>query len=141
MKKNPVFLVISAFLFAVGMPLFAQLASDPNDRMYVDLKLWEDRGLLQNLPPLKPYPIQLLKKLLTEVQEKGNQEDQALAHQYYAEMDGIANLHGVGDAEVRTDLHSGYEQFTLEGTVQGSLDPLVTYSGHLGDGREQRIGE
>src|SRR5208337_4513150 len=105
MKKKTVFLTLAALLFAVGMPLFAQLASDPNDRMYVDLKLWEDRGLLQNLPPLKPYPIQLLKKLLTEVQEKGDQQDQALAHRYYAEMDGMANLHGVGDVEVRTDFN------------------------------------
>ncbi len=125
-------LVISAFLFAVGVPLFAQLASDPNDRMYVDLKLWEDRGLLQNLPPLKPYPIQLLKKLLTEVQEKGDQQDQALARQYYAEMDGAANLHLLGDVEVRTDLNNKYGQFTLEGTFQGSVDPMVTYSGMLG---------
>ncbi|MGO9309554.1 MAG: hypothetical protein ACLQDL_11100, partial [Spirochaetia bacterium] len=132
MKKNLACLAISAVLFAMSVPLFAQLASDPNDRMYVDLKLWEDRGLLQNLPPLKPYPIQLLKKLLAEVQDKGDQQDQALARQYYAEMDGTLNAHGVVDAEVRTDFNSGYEQFTLEGTFQGSLDPLVTYSGTLG---------
>jgi hypothetical protein len=132
MKKTTVFFLLAAFLFAVSTPLFAQLASDPNDRMYTDLKLWEDRGLLQNLPPLKPYPIQLLKKLLTEVQERGDQQDQALAHQYYAEMYGLLNLHGVGDAEVRTDLHSGYAQFTLEGAFQGSVDPLVTYSGLVG---------
>ena len=93
MKKTTLLFLLAAFLFAGSLSLFAQLASDPNDRMYVDLKLWEDRGILRNLPPLKPYPVQLLKKLLTEVQERGDRSDRTLADQYFAEMDGSLDFH------------------------------------------------
>lgn len=132
MKRTTLLFLLATFLFAGSLSLFAQFASDPNDHMYVDLKLWEDRGILQNLPPLKPYPIQLLKKLLTEVREKGNEQDRTLADQYYAEMDGLLDFHAIGDATVRTDFSSVYAQFTLEGTFQGSIDPRLTYSGMLG---------
>jgi hypothetical protein len=133
MKRTTLLFLLAAFLFAGSISLFAQLASDPNDRMYVDLKLWEDRGMLRNLPPLKPYPIQLLKKLLTEVQERGDKSDRTLAEQYYAELDGSLDFHAVGDTTARTNFNSSvYAQFTLEGTIQGSIDPLITYSGKLG---------
>ena len=63
--------------------------------MYTDLKLWEDRGILRNLPQLKPYPIQLLKKLLSDVQQKGNADDAARAAEYFSDMDGIVNVTGL----------------------------------------------
>src|SRR5208283_2696639 len=97
MKKPVLLVLLSVFLLAAGLPVHAQLASEPNGRMYTDLKLWEDRGLLQNLPPMRPYPIQLLKKLLTQVQGKGDEADAARASEYFAAMDGTANIHvGIG---------------------------------------------
>ena len=124
-----VFVLAMAALAAGAAPLFAQLASDPNDRMYADLKLWEDRGLIQNLPQLRPYPIQLLKKLLSDVQDKGNAEDAARARAYYADMDGVIHIHPGTGVEARTDLRNAYLQYTfIGGPFQGSLDPLVSYS-------------
>ena len=128
MRRLVFFLAIAA-LAAGTAPLFAQLASDPNDRMYTDLKLWEDRGLVQNLPQLKPYPIQLLKKLLSDVQDKGNPDDAARARAYYADMDGVIHIHPGTGLEARTDFRNAYLQYTfLGGPFQGSLDPLVSYS-------------
>jgi len=131
MRMRTFLLLLAGLLFVGIVPLFAQLASDPNDRMYTDLKLWEDRGILRNLPPLKPYPIQLLKKLLTEVQERGDEHDRALAREYFAEMDELIDIYTVGGSTVRTDVSSWYGQFTLGGTLQGSILPFVTYSGSL----------
>jgi hypothetical protein len=131
MKRFCVFTVLAMVAFFCGMPLFAQLASDPNDRMYTDLKLWEDRGILQNLPQMKPYPIQLLKKLLSDVQDKGNADDAARAREYDAGMDGVIDIHPGGGIELRTDTKHAYGQFTFGGPFQGSLDPAVTYSGYL----------
>ncbi len=131
MKRLTVFSVLAAVLFFSGAPLFAQLASDPNDRLYTDLEVWQDRGILHNLPQLRPYPIQLLKKLLSDVQDKGNADDAARARLYYAQMDGLINIHpGVG-FEARTDTKSVYGQFTLGGPFQGTIDPLISYSGYL----------
>ena len=131
MRKQTFFIMLAVFLSLGCRPLFAQLASDPNDRMYTDLKLWEDRGFLTNLPPLKPYPIQLLKKLLGDVQDKGDEQDRALAQQYLSEMDELIDFRGVAGAVSRTDFSSVYGQFTLGGTLQGSILPWVTYSGSL----------
>jgi hypothetical protein len=132
MLKQRTVLLFAAFLFVGCLPMFAQLASDPNDRMYVDLKLWEDRGLLRNLPPLKPYPIQLLTKLLGDVQQKGDDQDRALAAGYLKEMGDLIDIYTVGSSTGRTDFGSLYGQFTLGGTLQGSILPWVTYSGWLG---------
>ncbi len=131
MQKPTVVLLFLAVLFAGSMPAFAQLASDPNDHLYVDLKLWEDRGLLQNLPPLKPYPIQLLKKLLTDVEARGDSSDRDRAQAYLAEMSDLIDFHGVAGAAARTDLSSVYGQVTLGGTLQGTILPSLTYSGSL----------
>ncbi|HET6449822.1 MAG TPA: hypothetical protein VFI08_00870, partial [Spirochaetia bacterium] len=114
-----------------GIPSFAQLASDPNDRMYTDLKQWEDRGLLPSLPQLRPYPIQLLKTLLSTVQDRGTPDDAARAREYYGQIDGEIQFHpGVG-AETRTDGNEVYTQLTIGSPFQGTLDPAVTYSGWL----------
>ena len=131
MRKHIFFIMVAVFLSLGCGQLFAQLASDPNDRLYTDLKLWEDRGLLQNLPPLEPYPIQLLKKLLGDVQDKGDDRDRALAAAYLNEMSDLIDFRGVGGAVSRTDLKDVYGQFTLGGTLQGSILPWLTYSGSL----------
>jgi len=131
MKRWILGLSVICCLLAARAPLFAQLASDPNDRMYTDLKLWEDRGIIHNLPQLRPYPIQLLKTLLSEVQQNGNDSDAARAREYYTDMDGVIHIHpGIG-FEARSDLASVYGQLTFGGPFQGSLDPLISYSSWL----------
>ena len=131
MKRCTFVFALAALLLIGSLPLFAQLASDPNDRMYTDLKLWEDRGLLQNLPQLRPYPIQLLKKLLSDVQDKSDASDAARAREYYSEMDEAIDIHpGIG-LELRTDTKSRYWQITFGGPFQGSIDPLISYSSWL----------
>ena len=131
MRTRTFFILLAVFLSLGCGQLSAQLASDPNDRMYTDLKLWEDRGLLTNLPPLKPYPIQLLKKLLADIQEKGDDGDRTLAQMYLSEMDELIDIYTVGGAVSRTDFKSVYGQFTIGGTLQGSILPWATYSGSL----------
>jgi hypothetical protein len=131
MKRWTSVFALAASLLIGSLPLFAQLASDPNDRMYTDLKLWEDRGILQNLPQLRPYPIQLLKKLLSDVQDKGDANDAARAREYFSEMDHVIDIHtGIG-VELRTDTRSRYWQITFGGPFQGSIDPLISYSSWL----------
>jgi len=131
MKRWTFVFALAASLLLGSLPLSAQLASDPNDRMYTDLKLWEDRGILPNLPQMRPYPIQLLKKLLSDVQDKGDADDAARAREYYSEMDEAIDIHpGIG-MELRTDAKSRYWQITFGGPFQGSIDPLISYSSWL----------
>jgi hypothetical protein len=125
--------LIAASLFLGSIsPLFAQLVSDPNDRLYTDLELWMDRGLTDKLPPLRPYPIQLVKKILTDVKAKGNAADQELAAFYISKIDGRSNVHAIASALARTDFTDKYAELGLLGSLQGSLVPWITYSGKIG---------
>ncbi len=94
--------LVATLLFSGIAPSFAQLVSDPNDRLYTDLELWMDRGLTDKLPPLRPYPVQLVKKVLADVKAKGNQADQDLAAFYLSKIDGGANVHAIASALART---------------------------------------
>ena len=126
---------LAALLLLMGAmagPAFSQLACDPNDRVYTDLKLWEDRGIIRHLPPLRPYPVQLLRTLLTEVEQRGDANDAAAAGAYLGRETGLLAFHAETAAEARGTARDPYGEMSLRGTFQGCLDPLVTYSGFLG---------
>jgi hypothetical protein len=123
---------IFSLLLATVAPVFAQLASDPNDRLYTDLELWMDRGLTDKLPPLRPYPVQLVKKILAEVKSRGTDADQKLADFYLSKIDGASNFHTIASASGSTDTVQGYAELGLLGSLQGSIAPWMTYSGKIG---------
>jgi hypothetical protein len=125
-------LVVATLLFASISPAFAQLVSDPNDRLYTDLELWMDRGLTDKLPPLRPYPVQLVKKVLADVKARGNQADQDLAAFYLSKIDGGANVHAIASALARTTFTDKYAELGLLGSLQGSIVPWMTYSAKIG---------
>jgi hypothetical protein len=54
-----------------------------------------------------------------------------MAQKYLSEMEGLIDIYTVGGTTERTDLNSLYGQFTMGGTLQGSILPNVTYSGSL----------
>ncbi len=109
-------------------PSFGQIVANPNDRLYTDLELWQNRGLIGSLPPLRPYPLQLVKKVLNGVVERGNEADQELARMYLGQMGEGNHLHAVISSLGRTDMSGGYAQVGVEGSMQGSLVPSISYS-------------
>ena len=46
----PCAFVAMCLLIGGAAPGFAQIVSDPNDRLYTDLELWMNRGLTDKLP-------------------------------------------------------------------------------------------
>lgn len=125
-------LMVAALSLFVMAPAFGQMVADPNDRLYTDLEIWMDRGLTGNLPPMRPYPIQLVKKALSDVEARGTEADRQLASWYLSKIDGGANVHGIASAEARTDTEHGYLQLFAGGSLQGSYNPWITYSTQLG---------
>ena len=134
MRTFILFLLGIAFLFLCGAaPTFAQLVADPNDRLYTDLEIWMDRGLTDNLPPLRPYSVQLVKKTLTQVEARGGEADRKLAAWYLSKMDGGSNFHGVASSLAEADTTNAYLQLGLEGSLQGSIrNSPITYSAKVG---------
>jgi hypothetical protein len=115
-------------MFTIGGAAFAQIVANPNDRLYTDLELWQNRGLIGSLPPLRPYPLQLVKKVLGDVVERGNEADQELARMYLGQMGDGNHIHAVISSLARTDTNKGYAQVGVEGSMQGSLVPSISYS-------------
>jgi hypothetical protein len=132
MKRLVASFLLAGFLLAGTGGLFAQTAADPNDRLYADLSLWRDRGLIESLPPLRPYPIQLVRRLLAEVQAVGTQEDEELAAWYLSGLEDPWSFHLLAEAHGRTRGKGLYKDIDILATYQGSLLPQLTYSGSLG---------
>lgn len=124
--------LLACLLLGGVAPAFAQLASDPNDRLYTDLEIWSDRGLTGDLPPFRPYPVLLLKKVLADVAARGTDADRALAAWYLSKIDGGSNLHAVASSVAATDMKGGYGELGFEGTLQGSLTSFISYSAKSG---------
>lgn len=128
MKAHALRYLLFTILVLSVTPSYGQIVVDPNDRLYTDLELWQNRGLIGNLPPLRPYPLQLVKKVLNDVVGRGNEADQELARMYLGQMGEGSHLHAVISSLGRTDLIGGYAQVGVEGSIQGSLTPSITYS-------------
>ncbi|MBN2353629.1 MAG: hypothetical protein JXD23_13740 [Spirochaetales bacterium] len=79
-------------IFIVGLFLcsstgiFAQLVIDPQDGLYEHITVWESKGYVMSLPLLRPYPINLLIKILKVVAEKGDDVEREIAQRY---LDGL----------------------------------------------------
>jgi hypothetical protein len=64
-------------------PLAAQTTlADPNDAIYADIDVWATKGVLKNLPRLRPYTEAMTIGLLNEVLSKGTDADAVEAQRY-----------------------------------------------------------
>ena len=85
MKK--LVLTFAAFLiFTVNV--YAQISSDPSNSFYKDAQIWEQNGIITTLPPIRPYPVRIIKKILTTVIENGNESQVEKARYYWEELTG-----------------------------------------------------
>ena len=67
-----VFLVLS---LCSSIPLFSQVSCDPSSTFYDLAQAWKLRGIVDSLPPLRPYPLENIKQILLTVIERGNPTD------------------------------------------------------------------
>ena len=88
--KNPYRHALLAVLLLIGIlsPLFSQMSIDPNDVFYEYVEEWEIRGLLRNVPPIRPYPINNIKEILQNVIKRGNEHDVEIAIAYWQQLSG-----------------------------------------------------
>lgn len=79
MKK---FFLILAFNL-IMMPFFAQVAVDIFDPFYDDLADWENVGLINYAPNIRPLPLQEIERILNVVMEAGNARERDVATEHY----------------------------------------------------------
>lgn len=80
MKKNLIIAVLA--LFSISS-IFAQVSTDPTDEFYDLVERWEIQGIISEQPPLRPYPLQRIEAILSEVIEGENEAEAEIAADYY----------------------------------------------------------
>lgn len=81
------FVLVSAFLlFIFPIKLTAQVSCDPDDVFYTIAEGWELRGIVERLPSLRPYPLQVIHTLVDEVMQNGSETDKKFAQSYYEKI-------------------------------------------------------
>ncbi len=107
---------------------FGDLPSDLNDRMYTYIDLWEGKGLISGIPPLRPYPIQYLKEIFKEVMRRGG-EDAGIAGEFLESINPDFSLKPTPGHESRFTPDAFYGETGSDFPFVGNLHPLVSYSG------------
>lgn len=85
MKKN---LFVFSILFLFAPVIFSQVSVNPQEQFYSDAVGWYQKGYVERLPQLKPYPVNVIKNMLETVMQDGEPSEQKKASVYYSEFFG-----------------------------------------------------
>jgi hypothetical protein len=86
MRTRSIWFIIMLLSILIVSRVGAICIADPNDRLYGDLSFWYERGYIKDLPMVRPYPLQVIKHLLSQVIEEGMKHDVDRAQSYYNEL-------------------------------------------------------
>lgn len=136
MNKKRIITAVSLFL-AAGSLAFSQVSVEINDSFYSQAQVWELRGLTGTLPQLRPYPVNVIKRILNDVIEKGSEKDSELAKSeyerifekpwapYYKATGGLKLSHDKSDSETENSVKKNFHtEIGIGGDV--TLHPLVS---------------
>jgi hypothetical protein len=116
-------------LALLGLVLSASLSAqtilaDPNDAIYADLDSWATKGLLKNLPRLRPYTFAMTVGLLKEVAAAGDATDAAEAARYLGILKDGA-FHVRTDARALASVSASGTRHTLAAAPGFSINSLI----------------
>ena len=99
MKSIKKIISIITLYIVIVFSVFAQISIDPSDKFYELVQEWEIRGLVRDVPPIRPYPINNIQEILQNVIKRGNEEDVKIAVEYWQKITGKAwNINVSGQA-------------------------------------------
>lgn len=82
-KKVSILAVLTA---ALSLPLFSQVSVDPSDKFYTMVESWGIRGIINEVPPIRPYPLANVKEILDTVIKNGDAYDTEIANLLYEDI-------------------------------------------------------
>lgn len=69
-------------LLSLSVLIYSNGSNNPNDPIYDDIDLWYGIGLIDRLPPIRPYPSQFIISVLEKVKTNGDKNEQVKANKY-----------------------------------------------------------
>ncbi len=134
-------LTLALIAAAVATPatVFAQVITDPNDQIYADIDRWYNAGYIDRMPPLRPYPLQVMKELLSQVEHRGTAQDRNRAEEYLSEISGSFKIHPSVEQVVRVSAPGGgaagstdtYSQTSFGLSIAAAPMDLLSIAGRL----------
>ena len=126
--KNKIFIAI---FIIMGLCVFSQAAVDIFDPLYEDIRIWEKRGLLNDLSSLRPYPLQEIERILNIVIETGTEKQIKKAQEYKKRLFGSV-FHYRGIAELGVEIPKKQRDILLAPLLDMniSIHRLLTASAH-----------
>ena len=120
MKKFLISAVLAVFAVC---SLTAQVSTDPTDEFYDLVERWEIQGIISEQPPLRPYPLQRVEAILSEVIEGDNEIEAEIAEDYYERtFRRVYKITGFTDANVRLGMEK-----TEDDTIDHDKQLLVGF--------------
>lgn len=124
-------MALMALLACAAVPAWPQVTADPGDPLYRDLDRWEQQGFLAALPPLRPYPLQLVLVSLHQVADRAGPADAALARAYLGSLEGGSlpvALHAAATYELEAKGAAILHRPGVDLESSGMLGSLLGYS-------------
>lgn len=132
---------LAAAVFFAVVSLWA--GNDLESPLYTLLSRWEDRGLIEPLPLVRPYPPQLIRSCLLKVAAAGGREDREQAGSLLNELNGEGALLALGEAAAadlttygellaKPDAAESFVRPAAEMSLAGSFSDRFAYEGSLG---------
>ncbi len=119
------------FFLMVGGTVIAQMSSDPNHEVYHYFEEWETKGYVSQVPPIRPFPGQVVESLLRQVVKNGDAHAQEMAGRFLRPYDSgkIMNWKVTGEHTSAYRVNDTYG-WTLGGgaSAEGRFHPLIYYS-------------
>jgi len=120
-------IVLGALFAAAPAATYAQVITDSNDPIYTDIDQWYNAGYIDRLPPIRPYPVQVVRALLSEVESRGGAQDRRKAQEYLSTMAGGFNIHPSVEQVVRIRASGPASDTALSAGI-GGAGSTDTYS-------------
>ncbi len=86
-KVKKIFILFSICFISLSS-VWAQISIEPDDEFYEYVESWEIRGLVKNIPPIRPYGLNSIKNILQNVIKRGNAKDADIAIEYWQKITG-----------------------------------------------------
>ncbi|PIE98149.1 MAG: hypothetical protein CR988_04250 [Treponema sp.] len=128
MKKISAFIL---FLFFVSL-CFAQTPVDIFDPFYEDLTVWENIGIINYVPAVRPYPLQEIERILKIVMEVGDAGQRKVAEEHQKRIFGRA-VHVGGKMSIGFKVPDKRRQLDMAPLLEVNykLHELLSISGQM----------
>jgi len=120
--------VLFSIFISLSVLLFSNGSNDPNNKIYRDIDIWYGAGLIDRLPPIRPYSSQYIISILKDIEAKGVPSDALKAKKYLSEY-----VNNSIDSTIYSHNYYNFDEVkTISGFgLEGNVNPHKNVYGNI----------